>query len=352
MTSPIERIRYYDGEYLRAFDFAAEQGYHIDMRRRLNIGAAPVRHRRGIAAHPTSNKPVSARCSIGTGMAIDPYGREMYLLAPYTFDDTADVQANHITAEPESTRSGSSTPRCRHAAIGGLCRVQCEQPDDPMGRRPARSSCSVSSTPSVPPAVTDDISEGDPDPTPPPGSSWGSSRSRQTLPPVHSRPDLAAATPTIPLPCTSGFLAQRVVCPVESDHLRYVEPSKTRRAPHVARNSAQRLYRAELDRRTKISRFRLWDKPSPEPPDAGIRARLATSRLRRICSFRVSSTPAERPTFAHSRRHLRGSPWARTSRVFLPDIQMGTTLRRSTCARPPAPQPRATTGTRAQFPCR
>ena len=36
MSSPIERVRYYEGEYLRSADFDAEQSYHIEMRRRMN----------------------------------------------------------------------------------------------------------------------------------------------------------------------------------------------------------------------------------------------------------------------------------------------------------------------------
>jgi len=35
-VSTIDRIRYYDGEFLRAFDFDDEQVYHLEMRRRLN----------------------------------------------------------------------------------------------------------------------------------------------------------------------------------------------------------------------------------------------------------------------------------------------------------------------------
>ena len=34
--SAIDRVRYYDGEFLRAFDFGDEQIYHLEMRRRLN----------------------------------------------------------------------------------------------------------------------------------------------------------------------------------------------------------------------------------------------------------------------------------------------------------------------------
>lgn len=35
----IVRLNYYEGEYLGAVDFEAEQVYHRDMRRRHNVGA-------------------------------------------------------------------------------------------------------------------------------------------------------------------------------------------------------------------------------------------------------------------------------------------------------------------------
>src|SRR4051794_36350203 len=95
MTPPIERLRYYDGEYLRAFDFAAEQGYHNDMRRRLNMALHLYGIVEGLQLTVTSPANIT-QVLISPGMAIDPYGREILLLAPYTFDDQADVQANRI----------------------------------------------------------------------------------------------------------------------------------------------------------------------------------------------------------------------------------------------------------------
>jgi hypothetical protein len=95
MTPPIERIRYYDGEYLRATDFETEQEYHIEMRRRLNMGL----HLHGIVeglnvtTTTVGSVPVS---SISAGLGIDHYGRELFLLAPYALGDW-DLTQNGVT---------------------------------------------------------------------------------------------------------------------------------------------------------------------------------------------------------------------------------------------------------------
>ncbi len=86
MRNQIERLRYYDGEYLRSYDFTAEQAYHVEMRRRLNRHL----HLHGIvyglwlvqdAESLSPNGPLFF--SISPGMAIDRMGREIYLSVPY-----------------------------------------------------------------------------------------------------------------------------------------------------------------------------------------------------------------------------------------------------------------------------
>src|SRR5208337_2579073 len=161
MTPPIERIRYYDGEYLRAFDFAAEQGYHVDMRRRLNMALHLYGIVEGLQLTPSSNAGIT-QVSINPGMAIDPYGREIFLLAPYTFDDQADVLANHITSSGnyqvwiQYSRIADTPPSVGYAS--------CNETDQTTRWR---ETCKVvllksSGTPDIP-AVTDDISEENPD---------------------------------------------------------------------------------------------------------------------------------------------------------------------------------------------
>jgi hypothetical protein len=37
MAEITQRMRYFQGQFLRSGDFAAEQAYHLEMRRRLNL---------------------------------------------------------------------------------------------------------------------------------------------------------------------------------------------------------------------------------------------------------------------------------------------------------------------------
>jgi hypothetical protein len=93
-VSTIDRIRYYDGEFLRAFDFSDEQTYHVEMRRRLNR----YLHLCGIVHGLTMvSPPDSYGVCIEPGMAIDDLGREIYVYAPYTLGDS-DVTRNRITS--------------------------------------------------------------------------------------------------------------------------------------------------------------------------------------------------------------------------------------------------------------
>ncbi len=92
--SSIDRVRYYDGEFLRAFDFGDEQTYHMEMRRMLNRYLHLYGIVRGLQLYQDPTAPVN-QVSILTGLAIDAFGREIYVFAPYTFGD-ADIRANDI----------------------------------------------------------------------------------------------------------------------------------------------------------------------------------------------------------------------------------------------------------------
>jgi hypothetical protein len=85
----IERLNYYEGEFLGALDFQAEQEYHRDMRRRHNVG----QHTWGIVSGlelvqipngnnvPGSNPQVpEVDVFIQPGMAVDAFGREIVVL--------------------------------------------------------------------------------------------------------------------------------------------------------------------------------------------------------------------------------------------------------------------------------
>jgi hypothetical protein len=93
--SSIDRVRYYDGEFLRAFDFNDEQTYHMEMRRRLNryLHLYGIVH--GLNLQGTQDAGVT-QVSFLPGMAIDALGREIYVFAPYTLGDN-DITTNRIT---------------------------------------------------------------------------------------------------------------------------------------------------------------------------------------------------------------------------------------------------------------
>ena len=86
-NTDIERLNYYEGEYLGAVDFEAEQEYHRDMRRRHNIG----QHTWGIVAGldlaqiPNGVQSASGQAEVDVyimpGVAIDGFGRELVALS-------------------------------------------------------------------------------------------------------------------------------------------------------------------------------------------------------------------------------------------------------------------------------
>jgi hypothetical protein len=87
-TTDIERLNYYEGEYLGATDFQAEQDYQRDMRRRHNVG----QHTWGIVSGldiaqvptgvsaPGSGLP-EVNVYVQPGMAVDGFGREIVVLS-------------------------------------------------------------------------------------------------------------------------------------------------------------------------------------------------------------------------------------------------------------------------------
>jgi hypothetical protein len=83
-----ERPAYYDGQYLGVFDFLAEQQYHRDMLRRLNLG----HHTWGIVIgldveeRPVDGKPGMVDNFILPGLAVDGFGRGIVLAAAFKLE--------------------------------------------------------------------------------------------------------------------------------------------------------------------------------------------------------------------------------------------------------------------------
>jgi hypothetical protein len=83
MSEPIERLRFYERQYLRVPDWTAEQEYHIAMRRRLNRAL----HLWGIVeglevCKGELVKGAGKEFYVSPGMAIDGFGRELFVAAP------------------------------------------------------------------------------------------------------------------------------------------------------------------------------------------------------------------------------------------------------------------------------
>jgi hypothetical protein len=106
----IKRLNYFNGQFLKQEDFNDEQGYHIDMRRRLNRSL----HTWGVADTGLQVSSVSGttnQISIGAGMAIDNQGREIVLLTPQT-KSLAGEPANsdvYVTVQYQETKTDPPT---------------------------------------------------------------------------------------------------------------------------------------------------------------------------------------------------------------------------------------------------
>jgi hypothetical protein len=97
MSSSIDRVHFFERQYLRAYDLEAEQLYHIEMRRRLNIGLHTWGIVAGLDLRESQTVPdIPKEFYISRGMAIDAYGRELIVPVdrPIT---TADLDRNRIT---------------------------------------------------------------------------------------------------------------------------------------------------------------------------------------------------------------------------------------------------------------
>src|SRR5580693_1874356 len=118
--SLIDRVRYYDGEFLRAFDFADEQTYHLEMRRRLNRYLHLYGIVRGLDLSKSTDGGVT-QITVTPGVAIDAFGREIYVFAGYTLGD-ADITANRLTATTYDVwLRYNKTPSTPPSAGYGVC---------------------------------------------------------------------------------------------------------------------------------------------------------------------------------------------------------------------------------------
>jgi hypothetical protein len=103
-NTDIERLNYYEGEFLGAADFEAEQEYHREMRRRHNVG----QHSWGIVSGldlvqipngvTTSSGASEVDVYVQPGMAVDGFGREIVALNKTQL--TQDLFAPYFDSNP------------------------------------------------------------------------------------------------------------------------------------------------------------------------------------------------------------------------------------------------------------
>jgi hypothetical protein len=101
MSTDIKRLLYHERQHLGSFDFTAEQRYHLEMRRRLNL----TLHHWGIVEGlellqgelvPGAPEEAQKEVYVSGGMAVDAYGRE--IIVPATHRLAEDLGNNQITA--------------------------------------------------------------------------------------------------------------------------------------------------------------------------------------------------------------------------------------------------------------
>lgn len=74
--APPTRVNYFDRQFIRVADMADEQAYHIELRRRHNL----AHHSWGIVLGLEILKDQDGRPAVRPGIAVDGYGRELFLL--------------------------------------------------------------------------------------------------------------------------------------------------------------------------------------------------------------------------------------------------------------------------------
>jgi hypothetical protein len=154
----IDRVHYEERQYLRSFDFIAEQTYHLEMRRRLNLAL----HLWGIVdglelAKGPLDPALPDQCFIRAGMAIDGFGREILLVRPYTLSQL-DIVSNRIKDAGEyavwiAYQRALETPP---SAGYRLCDVKDQYT---RWRESSRIIVTNAPPPTLPAQVTDDLSD-------------------------------------------------------------------------------------------------------------------------------------------------------------------------------------------------
>ncbi|MBW4423098.1 MAG: hypothetical protein KME50_01175 [Nostoc desertorum CM1-VF14] len=135
-SDQIQRLHYFDNQFLKAEDFTIEQEYHLEMRRRHNRGL----HTKGVAEGLQIIKTSEKQITVKAGFAIDEDGNEIILLkdllisladtTKYKNDSTiyvfAQYEEKREKPQPEtSTNENQSTRFFENAVIS----AETKEPD-------------------------------------------------------------------------------------------------------------------------------------------------------------------------------------------------------------------------------
>ena len=160
--SDIERLNYYEGEYLGALDFAAEQEYHREMRRRHNVG----QHTWGIVCGldlaqipngQTTGGLAQVDVYVQPGMAVDGFGREIVMLSrtQLTQDLFTAFYDPNTTANPRNMYIWIAYDQQLAQLSGDACTRQ--NTSNPYSRVQESFRLLVTSTPTPVPALNDPL---------------------------------------------------------------------------------------------------------------------------------------------------------------------------------------------------
>ncbi len=86
----IKKLQFYEYQFVRAADMRAEQRYHVDLRRRHNVAHHEWGIVQGLELEAKENPDEERQeVTLHPGMAVDGFGREIFVLAPARIDEAA-----------------------------------------------------------------------------------------------------------------------------------------------------------------------------------------------------------------------------------------------------------------------
>ena len=142
MPNAVQRLHYFDQQFLRAADFTAEQDYHVGLRRAHNRSV----HGWGIASGLAVDLTPPTSVTVRAGYALDSAGREIVL----TEDVVLDLQSQTAGAPRHCWRRTGRAPI--RPARRTPSRSSSRSPGWPSGTASSRTSLRPSSSSSVLPS--------------------------------------------------------------------------------------------------------------------------------------------------------------------------------------------------------